>query len=236
MNSILSLVFSVLTTACLLCNPVSVAQEASETKDEPAVEKTDDPVTADTKIWKAIKPTGARAAFKMPVKPRFIERTFTPVVNEPPIKVRMHLASANKGSVAFVFNYHDLHQAPETPQAITKILQGAVIGSIANVIGREISQKQIRYNEFQGMEFVYQYAQHDKIYRVSARAFVAGQRQYQISCLMEADQFDEELVNAFLNTFRILPAEPEQEDSPAATEEETESSGEKPVEQANDSE
>ncbi len=221
MNIKTSLVCSLSIIVLLFFGSQAIAQEVNEPKAEPVIEKSadekdkSDQVTSDTKTWETISPSGALAEFKMPVKPRLIERTLKPVESEPPIKVRMHLASANQGRVAFVFNYHDLHRVPESPEDVVKILQGAVIGSIANVVGKKVSQKQIRYNEFLGIEFVYQYAQYDKIYRVAARTFVVGARQYQISCLMEANQFDEELAKAFLSSFRLLPAKPEKAKPPA---------------------
>jgi len=230
MKSINTLVFFVLFMGSVITGSLASAQEVGKTKSEASIQKPSseeaalkksekrsesEPVTSDTKTWETIAPAGALAEFKMPVKPRLVERTFKPVANEPPIKVRMHLASANQGRVAFVFNYHDLHRVPESPEDVTKILQGAVIGSIANVVGKEVSQKPIRYNEYLGMEFVYQYAQYEKIYRVAARAFVVGPRQYQISCLMLAEQFDEDLANAYLNSFKILPPPPAEAESPA---------------------
>jgi len=55
--------------------------------------------------WDELNPTGSRAKFKMPVKPRFVERTFTPVKGRPSIKVRLYIGSAPKAKMNFTVNY-----------------------------------------------------------------------------------------------------------------------------------
>ena len=62
--------------------------------------------------WFKLNPTGSRAKFEMPAKPRFVERTFTPVKGKPPIKVRLFIASTSSGKVNFTFNYNDMSEAP----------------------------------------------------------------------------------------------------------------------------
>ncbi len=192
----------------------------------PTVQATppDEPVvTADSANWLEVKPTGANAEFKMPNKPRYVERMFSPIVNQPPIKVRLHIGSFNQKSGAFVFSYHDLHVAPPTQQDIDNTLDGAIVGSIANVQGKPVSQQAIRYGEHPGRAFLYQYAQNNEIYQVSARVFLVGTRQYQISALMKADGFDEKIAASFLDGFRILVPKPESElETKSATEKESE--------------
>ena len=186
-------------------------------------------VTADSANWLEVKPTGANAEFKMPVKPRYVERMFSPIVNQPPIKVRLHIGSFNQKSSAFVFGYHDLQVTPPTQQDIDNTLDGAIVGSIANVQGKPVSQQTIRYGEHPGRAFLYQYAQNNEIYQVSARVFLVGTRQYQISALMKADGFDEKIAASFLDSFRILVPEPESEletKSDTETESDTDSKSE----------
>ena len=166
-------------------------------------------VTADSTNWLEIRPTGANAEFKMPTKPRFVERMFTPVTDQPPIKVRLHIGSFNQKTCAFVFSYHDLHLVPPTQVEIDNTLDGAIVGSIANVQGKPVSQQAIRYGDHPGRAFLYQYAQNNEIYQVSARVFLVGTRQYQISVLMKADGFDEKIAASFLDSLRLLVPDPE---------------------------
>ena len=153
--------------------------------------------------WILKQPTGAEAEFKMPTKPRYVERTFTPVQNQPPIKVRNHIGSIEFGEL--IFNYHDLHKTPSGTKEIAKTLDGAVSGGIAIVAGKLISENQrIKYGKYQGRQFTYLYAANQKVLRVTARVFIVGRRQYMVAGLMEDDKFDEEKVNLFLNSFRIV--------------------------------
>jgi hypothetical protein len=151
--------------------------------------------------WILKQPTGAEAEFKMPSRPRYVERTFTPVQNQPPIKVRNHIGSIKYGEL--IFNYHDLHTAPRGAN-VAKTLDGAVNGSVAIVAGKLLSHDKIRYGKYSGRQFTYLYSANKKILRVTARVFIAGRRQYLVAGLMEDEQFDEKKVNSFLSSFRIV--------------------------------
>lgn len=153
--------------------------------------------------WILKKPTGAEAEFKMPVQPRYIERSFSPVQNEPPIKVRLHLGTTEDNSATFVFGYHDLHQQPSAGKQTEDTLDGAVRGSVANVAGKLLDHGKIRYGENPGRQFTYLYAQQEKVYQVVARVLLVGNRQYQLSSIMPRESFDSDLSNQFLNSFRI---------------------------------
>ena len=188
----------------------STLDSESESPSQSRSQATQEPqptFTSDTQGWKLIRPSGADAEVKMPVKPRYIERSFTPVENQPPIKVHLHLASFNQGQAATVFSYHDLNEMPATSKVADETLTGAVAGSIANVFGKPVSQQKIRYKSYPGREFVYMYAQSDKIFKVSARVFLVGQRQYQISLLMDNEHYDEAMATAYLNTFRLFESD-----------------------------
>jgi hypothetical protein len=152
-----------------------------------------------------------------------MERMFTPVENQPAIKVRLHLVSFNQGRAASIFSYHDLHAPPATAQTINQTLEGAVIGSLANVYGKLISQQRIRYKENPGLEFAYNYAQGETIYRATARVFLVGKRQYQISLLMEDAHFDEALAKAYLNSLRLYETDADLPPRPPARQSEKQS-------------
>lgn len=169
--------------------------------------------------WVTIAPSGARASFEMPKKPRYIERSFSPVKDEPPIKVRVHMTTVNEGLTTFVFGYHDLHETPESGKKANEVLDGAVKGSIANVLGRLVSgPKKITFKKVNpGREFVYACVQNKKKYIVSARVLLVRRRQYQISCLMEESVFSEDVANQFLNSLRIFEPESDLPPRPGGT-------------------
>ena len=158
--------------------------------------------------WRLISPTDALATVEMPKKPRYIERTFTPVANKPPIKVHLHLATVNEGKTTYIFGYHDLHEAPADAKTRDKALEGAVRGSVVNVQGELLSDvTKIRFKNSMGRQFQYQYVQDKKRYIVASRVFIVGKRQYQISALSLESALNETLVAKYINSFKLLMIE-----------------------------
>jgi len=163
--------------------------------------------------WRTIQPSEANAIFDMPKKPIYKERVFKPVIDQPEIKVRLHLATVNQGKTSFIFGYHDIHETPKDRKTLEKALDGAVRGSVVNVNGQLTSKPtKIRFLTHMGRQFAYLYAQGDKRYVVVARVFIVGRRQYQISCIMLESIFDENLASKFLNSFKLV--EPENDEPP----------------------
>ena len=158
--------------------------------------------------WRVIAPSDALATVEMPKKPRYIERTFTPVANKPPIKVHLHLATVNEGKTTYIFGYHDLHEAPDSVVTRDKALEGAVRGSVVNVQGELLSDvTKIRFKNSMGRQFQYQYVQDKKSYIVASRVFIVGKRQYQISALSLQSALNETLVAKYINSFKLLMIE-----------------------------
>jgi hypothetical protein len=173
----------------------------------------DEPVTEDTEKWLVIKPAEARAEFKVPRKPQLTERMFTPIDNQPPIKVRNHLLTFNNEKGLFLFSYHDLHQVP-AEGAIEETLRGAMHGSILSVNGRLLKpESRIRYHNHPGFSFEFRFANKEVYFKGFSRVFLVGQRQYQITAILEETSFDEKIANAFLNSLRLIEAETETENS-----------------------
>ncbi len=167
--------------------------------------------------WILKQPTGADAEFKMPVQPRYIERSFTPVQGKPPIKLRLYQGTLKGGKAAFVFGYHDLHEAPADGKQVAATLLGARNGSVVNVGGKLLTsenQTVQRFDNRPGVEFEYLYAQQEVIYRVQTRLVLDGQRLYQVSAIMQSADFDEQMAKTYINSFRIakpdwdLPPQP----------------------------
>ncbi len=157
--------------------------------------------------WLDFNPTGSRAKFKMPFKPRFVERTFTPVKGLPPIKVRLHSGTALDGSVNFAFSYNDMSEPPRGSKGVTNTLEGVVRGSLTNVRGKLLNKTEIRLKGVKGRQFAYQFSdKNDKQYLALSRTFVKGARIYQLSAVMDKEAFNELLAAEFLNSFKIVRA------------------------------
>lgn len=158
--------------------------------------------------WRVISPSDAMATFRMPKKPRYIERTFTPVANKPPIKVHLHIATVNDGKATYIFGYNDLHEAPADARTLDRALEGAVRGSVVNVQGKLLSEvTKIRFKNSMGRQFNYRYFQSEKPYVVLSRVFIVGKRQYQISAVSLESEHNEALAAEYLNSFKLLTVE-----------------------------
>ncbi|MEL7498001.1 MAG: hypothetical protein AAFN77_10350 [Planctomycetota bacterium] len=169
--------------------------------------------------WVAMEPSGALAKFEMPVKPRYVERSFTPVKGRDPIKVRLHIATTNGGKASYIFSYHDLEERPKDSKAIAATLEGAMRGSLMTVSGKLLSEPQeIQYAGAPGRQFVYGYEQRirnkdgdalTEQFFVIARVFLVRRRQYQLSVLMDSDVYEENLAGKYLNSFKLIKPEPD---------------------------
>lgn len=165
-------------------------------------------------LWVTLTPTGARASFKMPTKPRFVEKSLSPLEGQPPIKVRLYMSTVAKGNVSYMFAYHDLHSAPKDAKTMNESLDGAVNGSVANVLGQLIDPKSldgmkrnpepISKENHPGRLFIYRFVQNKKEFIVTGQVFIIGKRMYQLNCVMAADLFDQILVAKFLTSFKIV--------------------------------
>ena len=172
-------------------------------------ENSDQKPEFNTDHWETIAPTGARASFRMPKKPRYVERSFSPVKDEPPIKVRVHMTTVNEGLTTYIFGYHDLHEQPANQKIVDDTLNGAIKGSVANVLGQLLADPmKIKYTDNNmGREFVYACTQNEKKFIVTSRVFLVNRRQYQLTCLMEESVFDQDVANGFLDSFTIIKSE-----------------------------
>ena len=158
--------------------------------------------------WRTISPSDALATFSAPKKPRYIERTFTPVANKPPIKVHLYMSPINKGKENYIFGYHDLHEIPGNARARDRAIEGAVRGSIINVQGKLLSDVDtIRFKKWPGRQFNYQYLQNEKNFVVLSRVFLVEKRLYQLNAIALESEFDKEIANKFLNSFKLVTIE-----------------------------
>ena len=178
----------------------------------------------DADEWIDMAPTGALAEFKMPAKPRYVERNFTPIRGRDPIKVKLHIAASEDGKTSFIFSYFDLAELPRGRGDIKKVLDGAVRGSLATVMGslQEIAEDK----QYQGRFFTYTFRQVDREDRehdfvVISRIVLIRGRQFQLSGIAELSAREivddkitlsprrQEIISRFLNSFKPVKPEPD---------------------------
>jgi hypothetical protein len=165
--------------------------------------------------WIENKPEGARAQFKMPMKPVVRERMSTPVATQPPIKIHNFIGTSEDQQQLFLFNYHDLHQAP-VETAIEGTMKEAMLQALSSVGARLLAEQPIRYRTNPGKAYEFRFARDEKIYKGLARIFLVGNRQYQIAVMMKEDGFDQALADKFLNSLRLIEPQSEPDKAPAA--------------------
>lgn len=172
--------------------------------------QTNSQTNSETESGKWIKhnPEGANAEFKMPVQPRAMERSFKPVADRPQIVVKLQLCSIDQGQIVFVFSYHDLHDMPESRMKVKEILDGAVKGTVARVIGQLNSDETVSLREFPGRKISYEFAQNGQGLKSDSEIYLIGKRQFVLNAIFKDSNYDAALSEKFFDSFN--PFNPEE--------------------------
>ena len=194
----------------LVCSTTSASEPGSSQSTAQAPSQSSEQTTNKEKEpkegqWRRVSPRDALATFLAPKKPRYVERSFTPVANMPPITVHLYLSTINEGKETYIFGYHDLHELSRHKTAIDRTLDGAVRGSVINVDGKLIGAvSPICFKKHSGRQFKYQYEQNEKTYTVLSRVFLVKKRQYQISAVALQSEYNETKATEYLNSFKLV--------------------------------
>jgi hypothetical protein len=109
--------------------------------------------------------------------------------------------------MSFIVSYHDMvDPVTDTPHQ-NKILNGAMRGSIARVLGTMIESKKIKLQQYPGRQFDYNCKQYENNLRLSSRIFLVGQRLYQLNVVSHEDDFDERAAKKFFQSFKLVAAD-----------------------------
>lgn len=185
-----------LTSGTLLASPQSAPKQASH-----VAETTEGQ-------WLKHAAEGSNAEIMMPAKPRMSERTFRPVADEPFIKVTTGLCTANKGQVLFKLSYHDLYQQPTTRKQIKNVLDGAVKGAVAQVIGNmSDTVEDVKVRTYPGRKFSYEFVLGEQKFKSDTEVYLIGKRQYMLNTIFAMPHYKPELSQKFFATFN--PFDPE---------------------------
>ena len=158
--------------------------------------------------WLKQSPEGANAEFKMPMEPRAMERSFKPVADRSQIVVKIQLSSIDHGQIVFVFSYHDLHDMPNGRVKINEILDGAVKGTVARVIGQLNDDKSVNLREYPGRKISYEFTQNGQPLKSEAEIYLIGKRQYVLNTIFKESNYDPQLSEKFFDSFN--PFNPEE--------------------------
>ncbi|MEM7453613.1 MAG: hypothetical protein AAF456_04585 [Planctomycetota bacterium] len=181
--------------------PESLEQdERTETLVEPAgddVEVTDSPET-----WFSIDPAAAGAVFKMPSAPREVQREFT-LPGGQIRQVNMFLSSFHDEETSIVLSYHDLNEEPQNNNRITTVLDGAVRGAVANVLGSVESHNPIRIGRHHARDFVYSAEIQEQPIKIASRVILVGSRVYSMAVVMKTENYDTGFCSGFFESFQL---------------------------------
>jgi hypothetical protein len=163
--------------------------------------------TADSQ-WVTVTPDDVGASFAMPAEPEYVAIQYDDVIKDHVLTIHQYRKTVNKGTVNFVFVYHDLHVPMDNYKTINNTLDGAVRGAQARLLGKLLSVKNVTHaNKYPGREFVFVVSQGSDILKFSCRAFLVGQRLYQLNVVMLDTTFDEKLVNKYFESFKLVKME-----------------------------
>jgi len=163
---------------------------------------------AKSSTWLKQNPDGANAEFRMPVKPREMERSFKPVADRSQIVVKLNLCSIDLGQIVFVFSYHDLHDTPENRTKVDEILDGAVKGTVARVIGQLDADESVSLREYPGRKITYSFTQDGQGLKSDSEIYLIGKRQYVLNTIFKDSNYDPELSKKFFGSFN--PFDPQE--------------------------
>ncbi len=159
------------------------APAASSIKKESTAE-----MTEQSDGWFTISDDVSNAEFRLPGKPKYIERTFNPIAGRNAIVNHRYVVYLN-GVSSFEYSWKDLHEVPATPKELNDALDGCVKGAVVNVIGQLDRMDKIRPGKVPGREFDFSFSLADPktktstMYSGRSRVFIKGNRRYQLDVL-----------------------------------------------------
>ena len=177
-----------------------------EPMDDEPVEVTDSPDT-----WFDVQPESAGAVFKMPSEPREVEREFT-MPGGQVRKVSMFLSAFHDEQTSIVLSYHDLNEEPRNNNRAQTVLDGAVRGAVANVLGNLESHTPIRIGRHHARDFVYTAEIQEQPIKIASRVILAGKRVYSMAVVMKTENYSTDFCSGFFESFSLRAA-PAGEDS-----------------------
>lgn len=209
MKSLITPILAVARTTCFLTLVLTANHLLASPQDDSTDATLPSHVAESTDgTWLKHAAEGSNAEIMMPATPRFSERTFRPVADEPFIHVKTWLCSANKGQVLFTMSYHDLHKHPHTLKQQQQVLDGAVKGAVAQVVGSSTGATSIKVRIYPGRKFTYDFALNGQELRSDAEVYLIGKRQYMLSTIFKQSKYDPELSKRYFETFN--PFDPQE--------------------------
>jgi len=183
--------------------PTKTAATTSSVKKESTAE-----MTQQSDGWFTITDDASGTEFRLPVKPKYREKTFSPIAGQAAVVNHRHVAYPSKVS-SFEFSWKDLHEAPANHVQRSKALDGAVKGAVVNVIGQLDRVEKIKSGKVAGREFDFTFSlanpktKKSTLYSGRSRVFIKGSRRYQLDVLTPQGQEDPVATKKFFDSLII---------------------------------
>ena len=156
--------------------------------------------------WKLINHERAGASVRLPGKPRSYSRVWKPVVDQDPIRAHLFQSTNDEKTATYVFSYHDENATPRNRVQTKKFLDGAVKGGVTRVVGKKITEEEIRISRHHGRDFIYTCTQsvpETTHLKIRTRVLIVGARVYQMNYITREEEFNNDQATEFFETFRF---------------------------------
>lgn len=164
-------------------------------------------ITQGSDGWYAVAGSASGADFRVPGKPVYKQRSFSPVVGRPALTNHMYSYNDPAGNYSIVVAWLDLHEAPASATQKKNALVGAVNGAVANTLGQLTRIANIKSGVHQGREFDFTFIFGEKNYSSNSRVFLAGKRQYRIDIISAKGKEDADLNKKVFESLLIKEVE-----------------------------
>ena len=158
--------------------------------------------------WFTITDDVSATEFRLPGKPKYLERTFSPIMGRDAVVNHRYVVYPSDVS-SFEFSWMDLHEAPATQKQLNEAFDGAVRGSVVNVIGQLDRMDKIKSGKIQGREFDFTFnvanpkAKTDYVFSGRSRIFISGNRRYQLDVITLQGKEDAAATKKFFDSLII---------------------------------
>ncbi len=138
--------------------------------------------------WFTVVDAVSNTEFRLPAKPKYIERSWTPIAGRSAVTNHRYVGYPDKES-SFEFSWMNLHEAPENGRQLSDALNGAVKGAVVNVLGQLDRVDKINSGRTQGREFDYTFtvtnpkSKKEFTFSGRSRVFIKGSRRYQLDVI-----------------------------------------------------
>ena len=193
------------TTESSTTEPVkkTAAPAASSIKKESSAE-----ITEQSDGWFTISDSVSNAEVRLPGKPKYIERAFSPIAGRDAVVNHRYVVYLN-GISSFEYSWKDLHDVPATAKSLNEALDGAVKGTVVNVIGQLDRMDKIRSGKVPGREYDFSFSlanpktKTSTMYSGRSRVFIKGNRRYQLDVLTPQGKEDAEATKKLFDSLII---------------------------------